>query len=226
MRAGEAGSNPASARDALSRLCRTYWFPLYAHVRRRGYSAHDAEDLTQAFFARILGARAVARADPSRGRFRTFILTALGHFLADEWDRARAEKRGGAREGVALDLAGAEERFAQVADPGLPPDRAFDREWALAVLRAALARLETEYREAGQAGLFAALQPTLTGARESQPYAELAARLGRSEAAIKVAVHRLRQRYRVRLRAEVADTVASDADAHAELRALLQALAR
>jgi RNA polymerase sigma-70 factor (ECF subfamily) len=226
LHAGRGGAEASSARDALARLCRTYWFPLYAHVRRKGFSAHDAEDLTQEFFARLLARQSIARADPARGRFRTFILTTLDHFLADEWDRAKAEKRGGTHELLSLDMADAEERFAHVTDPGAPPDQMFDREWALAVLRTVLAQLEEEYRAAGKADLFAALKPTLTGARDSQPYAELAARLGRNENAIKVAVHRLRQRYRAWLQAEVADTVASDDDANAEMRALLQALAR
>jgi RNA polymerase sigma-70 factor (ECF subfamily) len=123
-------------------------------------------------------------------------------------------------------MADAEERFAHVSDPGAAPDQMFDREWALAVLRTVLAQLEQEYRVAGKADLFAVLKPTLTGARDSEPYAEMAARLGRNENAVKVAVHRLRQRYRALLQAEVADTVASDDDANAEMRALLQALAR
>ena len=224
LQAGRAGTQPDSAHDALARLCRTYWFPLYAHVRRRGYSAHDAEDLTQEFFARLLARRSIALADPARGRFRAFILTALNHFLSDARDRVRAEKRGGGCEWLPLDLTGAEDRFAPMADAAAPPDQMFDREWALTVLGSVLARLEREYAEAGRAAVFAALKPTLTGTSESQPYAELAARLGRNENAVKVAVHRLRQRYRAMLRAEIADTVASDDDARAELRVLLQAL--
>lgn len=226
LHAGQAGSNAPQAHDALARLCRTYWFPLYAHVRRRGFSAHDAEDLTQEFFGRLLARQSIAQADPARGRFRAFILTALNHFLADEWDRSRAEKRGGAHEILSLDLADAEERFARVADSAASPDQMFDREWALTVLRTVLAQLEKEYARVGKADLFAVLKPTLTGARDSQPYAELAAQLGRNENAVKVAVHRLRQRYRALLQAEVADTVAADDDANAELRALLQALSR
>jgi RNA polymerase sigma factor (sigma-70 family) len=226
LHAGHAGSNASSARDALARLCRTYWFPLYAHVRRRGLSAHDAEDLTQEFFARLLARQSIAQADPARGRFRAFILTALNRFLIDEWERARTEKRGGTREFLPFDLADAEGRFAQVADPGASPDQMFDREWALAVLRNVLAQLESEYEAAGKADLFALLKPTLTGTRDSQPYAELAARLGRNENAVKVAVHRLRQRYRALLQAEITDTVATDNDANAEMRVLLQALAR
>ncbi len=226
LHAGRAGSQGSSAQDALARLCRTYWFPLYAHVRRRGFAAHDAEDLTQEFFARILARHSIAQADPARGRFRAFILTALNHFLADEWNRARAAKRGGACERLSLDMADAEDRFAQVADPAAPPDQMFDREWALAVLRTVLTELENEYAAAGRTELFALLKPTLTGTRDAQPYAELARQLGRNENAVKVAVHRLRQRYRTLLQAEIADTVATDDDANAEMRVLLQALAR
>lgn len=222
-----AGRSGPGAHDALSRLCRTYWFPLYAHARRRGLSAHDAEDMTQEFFARLLAREAIARADPARGRFRTFILTALDRFLTDEWHRARAAKRGGSSERISLDLSGAEDRFLQIADPGASPDRLFDREWALAALRTVLERLEREYAAAGKAAVFAVLKPTLTSPRDTLPYAELAAQLGRNENAVKVAVHRLRQRYRALLRAEIADTLAEgeDADADAELRLLLQALA-
>lgn len=226
LHAGQAGAKNTSAHDALARLCRTYWFPLYAHARRRGFAAHDAEDLTQDFFARLLARESIAQADPARGRFRTFILTALDHFLADARDRARAAKRGGGREILSLDMTEAEERFARIADPAAAPDQLFDREWALAVLRTVLARLEEEYAAAGKAELFAGLKSTLTGARESQPYGELAAQLGRSENAVRVAVHRLRQRYRALLQAEVADTVASDQEANAEMHLLLQALGR
>jgi RNA polymerase sigma factor (sigma-70 family) len=214
----------SEARAALAELCRTYWFPLYAHVRRRGRSAHDAQDLTQEFFARLLDGRIIARADPARGRFRTFILTALDHFLADEWDKAHTLKRGGATEVVSLDLATAEQRFELEAAPDTAPDRAFDRQWALALLDAVLARLEAEYRGAGKAALFDALRETLAGAREAQPYAELAARLGLSEGAVRVAVHRLRQRYRAHLQAEIANTVAAPDEVSDEMRHLLRVL--
>jgi RNA polymerase sigma-70 factor (ECF subfamily) len=212
------------ARAALTALCHTYWFPLYAHARRRGYSAHDAEDLTQEFFARLLARRSLAHADPGRGRFRTFMLTAMNHFLADEWSKARALKRGGEGRIFSFDSAEAESRYG-LADAGtMAPDRAFDREWALALLRSVLAQLEDEFARDGKAEVFAVLKPTLTGARDSVPYAEFARRLGRNENAVKVAVHRLRQRYRALLRAAIADTVASPDDAGAELRLLLEAL--
>lgn len=223
LHAGRADRTTA-ARDALARLCATYWFPLYAHVRRRGFAARDAEDLTQEFFARVLARQTLAQADPERGRFRAFIVTALNHFLADEWNRSRAAKRGGGAERLSLDLSDAEARFAQVADTAASPDQLFDREWALAVLRTVLAQLEAEYALAGRAEVFAILKPTLTGTREGQPYGELARQLGRNENAVKVAVHRLRQRYRALLQAEVGETVATAEEAKAELRTLLQAL--
>lgn len=224
LHAQREGAPASSAEAALTLLCRTYWFPLYAHVRRRGFSVHDAEDLTQEFLARTLARRTIAAADPARGRFRTFILTALDRFLADARDRARTLKRGGGHAHVSIDLADAEARFSALADPGAPPDRLFDREWALALLGVVLARLEGEYAAAGRAALFAALKPTLLGARTTQPYRELALRLGRSEEAVKIAVHRLRRRYRELLEAEVAETVATGEDIRDELRALRRAL--
>jgi RNA polymerase sigma factor (sigma-70 family) len=226
LRAGKPESHEFHAAEALARLCRTYWFPLYAHVRRRGFAARDAEDLTQEFFARLLARASFAHANPQRGRFRTFILTALDNFLADEWAKIHALKRGGGQHIIALDVADAEVRLALETDPTLAPDQAFDREWALALLRSVLEQLEDEYRRAGKADLFTLLKPTLTGARESQPYAELASLLGRNENAVKAAVHRLRQRYRALLRAEVAHTLLSPAQAGTELRLLLEALGR
>jgi RNA polymerase sigma-70 factor (ECF subfamily) len=224
LRAGRADT--PRARDALARLCRTYWYPLYAHVRRRGHGPHDAQDLTQEFFARLLAGSTLGRADPARGRFRAFILTALDHFLADEWDKARAQKRGGGTEVVSLDLAAAEQRFdLEPTDATAPPDKAFDRQWALALLETVLAQLDAEYRLSNKAALYAALRQTLTGARDAQPYSKLATRLGLSEGAVKVAVHRLRQRYRALLQAEIAHTVAAPADVPEEMRHLFRTLA-
>src|SRR6185295_16548410 len=157
LQAGRAGDDAVQAHDALARLCRTYWFPLYAHVRRRGVSAHDAEDLTQGFFARLLARDSIAHADPNRGRFRSFILTALNHYLVDEWARDRTAKRGGTHQVFSLDLAEAEQRFVAQADPAAAPDRAFDRAWAMSVLQAVLGQLEEEYRRTGKSSLFAAL---------------------------------------------------------------------
>lgn len=223
LRAGQ--HDDTAGEDALARLCRTYWYPLYAHVRRRGYAAHDANDLTQAFFARLLERRTVARADPTRGRFRSFMLSSLDHFLADERDRARAHKRGGGQGLVSIDALAAEERIRHEPVDARAPDRLFDRAWALALLDVVLARLAGEYQTTGREKLFESLSRTLLGSRETLPYAELALRLSLSEGAVKVAVHRLRKRYRALLEEEIAHTVDSPEEAREELRHLLAALA-
>jgi RNA polymerase sigma factor (sigma-70 family) len=224
LRAGRC--DQAEAGEALARLCRTYWFPVYVQVRRRGYSAHDAQDLTQGFFARLLEGDMIARADPSRGRFRSLVLTALKHFLTDEWEKTRAQKRGGGQSLVSIDADSAERRFhAEPIEQSAPPDQAFDRQWAVALLGEVLGQLEAEHRAAGKAHHFAVLKGALTGPRESQPYAQLARDLGTSESAIKIAVHRLRRRYRELLETEIAHTVASPEDAAAELNYLFRALA-
>jgi RNA polymerase sigma-70 factor (ECF subfamily) len=220
-----AGRNDtARARTALAKLCRTYWYPLYAYVRRRGHSPHDAQDLTQDFFAHLLEHQALAKADPARGRFRSFMLAVMKNFLASARDFANAQKRGGGVPLFSLDLALAEQRFAQEPADATAPDKLFDRQWALAMLDGVLARLEQEYRRENKGELFANLKDTLTGARATQPYAELAVRLGLSESAVKVTVHRLRLRYRALLQAEIAQTVATPADADAEMRHLLDSL--
>lgn len=213
-----------NARTALEQLCRTYWYPLYTHVRRHGHASHQAEDLIQEFFARLLEKQTLGLADPKRGRFRSFMLTALDHFLADERDRARALKRGGGAETLSLDLAAAERRYDLEPADGSAPDRAFDRQWAIALLETVLHRLEQEYQHAGKTALFAALKETLTGTRESQPYGKLAAQLGMNEGAVKVAVHRLRQRYRTCLQGEIAHTVSSPEEAGEEMRHLFRTL--
>lgn len=213
------------ARAALADLCRTYWFPLYAQVRRRGVSAHDAQDLTQAFFARLLENETLTHADPARGRFRSFVLTALKHFLNDEWARSRAQKRGGGVVPLSLDLETAEARLREQPSLEAAPDQAFDRAWALALLDAVLAKLEAEYRAAGKATQWSILKPALTGARGDQPYAAFAAQLGATEGAVKVAVHRLRRRYRELLETEIAHTVDSSAEVADELNHLFRALA-
>jgi len=220
------GSDTTGARDALARLCQTYWYPLYAYVRRRGNSAHDAQDLTQAFFAHVLERQTLAAADPERGRFRSFLLGAMNHFLINEWHRARAQKRGGGSQTLSLDLAAAEERFDLEPVDHLSPDKIFEKQWALTLLGEVLNRLEAEYQREGRGGLFAALQQTLMGSRESQPYSELAVKLGMNENAIKVAVHRLRRRYRELVRDEIAGTVARTRDIEEEMRHLFAALAQ
>jgi RNA polymerase sigma-70 factor (ECF subfamily) len=218
-------SDAALAQTALTRLCQTYWYPLYAYIRRRGYSTHDAQDLTQALFAHLLERRALASADPNRGRFRSFILTAANNFIAHEWEKARAQKRGGRLEILSLDLAAAEKRYDLEPVENSTPDKLFDKQWALALLEEVLNRLEVEYQRAGRAELFRALKQTLTGTRESQPYDLLATELGMSLGAVKVAVHRLRKRYRELLNIEITNTLADPEQAEEELRDLFAALA-
>lgn len=222
LRAGR--KDAAGAGEALARLCQTYWYPLYAQVRRRGYNAHDAQDLTQGFFARLIEEGTIARAAPERGRFRSFVLTTLKHYLTDEWEKTQTLKRGGGHQMVSFDADEAEQRFHAEAADTLAPDKAFDRQWAVVLLGEVLAQLEREHREAGKSAQFVVLKQALTGTRSGQPYVELAAKLGVTEGAVKVAVHRLRRRYRELLEAEIAHTVASPEEAAAELNHLFRAL--
>jgi RNA polymerase sigma factor (sigma-70 family) len=214
--------SPRSA-EALEKLCRAYWFPLYAYVRRVGHSAPDAEDLTQEFFARLLAKDYLRTADREQGRFRTFLLVALKRFLANEWDRAHAQKRGGFQTVVSIDQELAESRFAAEPFHTLQPDVLFERQWALTLLARTLARLQEEYTASGRASLFEQLQGCVARDESALPYAEIAARLNLTEAAIKMAVHRLRARYREILRAEIAETLASPEEADEELRQLFSA---
>jgi RNA polymerase sigma factor (sigma-70 family) len=218
-------SDTTRAQAALARLCQAYWYPLYAYVRRRGYDAPDAQDLTQEFFARLLAQNWLAQADRERGRFRTFLLTALSHFLANEWDRAHAQKRGGAVQIVPLQLDSAETRYGQEPADPTTPEQYFERRWALALLDEVLNRLRQEHVGTGTEGLFDALKPCLVGDRQAQPYAALAAKLGMTEGAVKVAVHRLRQRYRRLLREEIANTVATPEEVDEEMHHLFAVLA-
>lgn len=218
-------SDTAPARAALEKLCQAYWYPLYAYVRRRGYSPEDAQDLTQEFFARLLEGRWVERADQQRGKFRSFLLAALNHFLADEWDKARAQKRGGGIPALPLQFDTAETRYDREPADRTTPEQNYERRWALALLEEVLQRLANEYKQEGRAELFTALNPCLVGERTAQPYAELAAKLGVSEGAVKSAVHRLRQRYRQLLREEIAHTVSGPAEVDDELHHLFAVLA-
>jgi RNA polymerase sigma-70 factor (ECF subfamily) len=219
-------SDTTRAQSALTTLCRSYWYPLYTYVRRRGYSSHDAQDLTQEFFARLLEHNWLARASRERGRFRTFLLSALSHFLANEWDKARAQKRGGAVEFLPLQLNAAETRYgAEPPDP-VTPEQCYERRWALTLLDNVLLRLGAEYAEDQKGNLFGALKPCLVGERQAQPYSVLGSKLGMSEGAVKVAVHRLRQRYREILKDEIAQTVSVPEEVEEEMRYLMAVLAR
>ena len=213
------------ARTALAELCQIYWYPLYAFVRRRGHTPHEAEDLTQSFFALLLEKRWLDDVDRDRGRFRAFLLAAIKHFLANERDKALAQKRGGGQALISLDAGDAEARYRrEPADP-LTPEKLFARRWAETLLAQVLSGLEDEFAAAGRAAQFAALKPFLTVERGAISHAEAAARLGTTEAAAKVAVHRLRRRYRDRLRAEIAQTVTGPEEVDEELRALFSAFA-
>jgi RNA polymerase sigma factor (sigma-70 family) len=211
------------ARAALETLCRAYWYPLYVYARRKGHAAEDAADLVQGFFASLLERRAVGRADRERGRFRSFLLASMDHFIANEWRRATAQKRGGGAVMVGLDFDDGERRYDLEPSHHLTPDRVYERRWALTLIDAAMARLRDEYEARGRGDLFAELAGLISGERD-EAYAGVAGRLGMSEGAVKVAVHRLRKRCRELLRDEVAQTVAGEADVDDELRHLLDAV--
>ncbi len=218
--AGEAAGAVRS--QALADLCRLYWYPVYAHVRRRTQDQHKAEDLTQAFFARLLEKNDIAAADPARGRFRTFLLSACQHFLANQHDHDTAAKRGGGVQPLPIDFRLGEERFTREPADRVTPEAEFERRWAMTLLDQTLGELRAEYAEGGKAKLFDALKGTLTG--DGVAYRELGVKLGLTEGAVKVAVHRLRQRYRDKLRAVIAETVDAPADVDDEIRDLFAAL--
>lgn len=219
-----AKPNSPLAIEALDQLCHTYWYPLYAWIRRQGHPPHDAKDLIQGFFARFLEKQDIADVDPARGRFRSFLLAALKHYIANQRDRDRAWKRGGRQHFVPLDPELAESRYS--TEPILPADETYDRRWALTVLEQVMTRLRAEFRDRGKEPLFDQLKACLTGDRTNQPYAALATQLGLTESAIKVSVHRLRNRYRELLRDEIAQTVGSSSSVEVELSHLMQILRR
>lgn len=216
-----AASDPARARAALERLCTAYWRPLYAYARRRGADPHRAADLVQSFFAELLEKGWAADADPARGRFRTFLLTAFKRSCADEHERANAQKRGGGRAVFSLDVDDGESSYRAEAARDLEPDRAFERRWALTILARALDRTRREFEAAGRAEPFAALVPFIGGAGDARPYAEIAESLRMTEGAVKIAVHRLRARYREHLRDEIRSTVRDASAVDDEIRHLL-----
>jgi RNA polymerase sigma-70 factor (ECF subfamily) len=216
-----AGGASTGAQAALSNLCGAYWYPLYAFIRRQGHTAHDAQDLTQEFFARLLEKGWLDGVARERGRFRTWLLAALEHFLINEWHRARTQKRGGGAILLSLDDDAEARYLREPADP-MTAEKLFDRRWALTLLDRVLARLGGELADAGKAAQFEALKFCLGGERHA--YAEVARTLGMSEGAVKVAAHRLRERYRALIRAEIAETVATAEEVDGELRDLFAAL--
>jgi DNA-directed RNA polymerase specialized sigma24 family protein len=215
-----------AAREALAELCSSYWYPLYAFVRRKGHPPDQAADLVQGTFLTLLDRDGLAAVAPDRGRFRSFLMAACSYHPADCRDRDRAAKRGGGAMPISIDRALAEGRYSAEPVDELTPERLFDRRWATSLLDQALARLEAESITLGKAALVSHLLPTLTGGRSEVPFAAIAAELGMTEGSIKMAASRLRKRYGEILREEIARTVADPADVEDEVRALFAALAR
>ncbi|HUE71125.1 MAG TPA: sigma-70 family RNA polymerase sigma factor [Pirellulaceae bacterium] len=217
------GDSPQS-HSALAELCSRYWYPVYAFLRRRGSSPEDASDLTQGFFTILLEKEYLDDVDRQKGRFRTFLLTAASRFASKDYEREHAQKRGGGRKLVSLDVSEGECRYQHEPADDWTPEKIFARRWALTILDGALARLRKDHEESGRTSLFEALKTYLTGDSGAPPLAEVARRLSMTEGAVKVAVHRLRERYRQALREEIGQTVAAPADVEDELKALSAAL--
>jgi RNA polymerase sigma-70 factor (ECF subfamily) len=217
-------SSAPGAQAALETLCRTYWYPLYVYVRRQGNSPENAQDLTQEFFARLLAKKYMRLADPDRGKFRAFLLKSLKHFLVNEWEKARTQKRGGGQCVIPLDAEIAESRYAAEPAQGLTLDQAYEKRWAATLIEAVLGRLRESYAAAGQLATFETLKGFTWGDHTTLSYAEAARQSGLTEGAVKAAVHRLRGRYRDLLRAEIAKTVATPDEVDEELRHLIEVL--
>jgi RNA polymerase sigma-70 factor (ECF subfamily) len=217
-------SSPQSA-DALSQLCQTYWYPIYAFIRRQGHTHEPAQDLAQEFFARMLEKHYIQDVGPEKGKFRTFLMVCLKRFLANEWDRATAQKRGGGRAHLPIDFESAQSRYSLEPAHEMTAQKIFDRRWALTVLERTIAGLSEDFQRAGKQQHFDALNVYLLGESGAPPYVEIAKRLNTTEGAIKVAVHRLRDRYRHRLRQEIAQTVSAEEEIDQEIKDLFAALA-
>ncbi len=217
-------SDDQRSHEALTRLCQTYWYPLYAFVRRQGYGAEDAKDLTQGFFAHLLEHHGLGKLERAKGKFRSFLLASMRHFLADERARAHAHKRGGGHAPIPLDAASAEKRYGLEAPDYASPDKLFDRSWALTLMEQVLGQLRAEQEAAGKLKQFALLQDCLMGEPDAPRFLELAAQLGVSEAAAKMTVSRLRRRYRDLLRQEIAHTVNTQTEVEEEIQDLFAAL--
>jgi RNA polymerase sigma-70 factor (ECF subfamily) len=221
----EAAQGPSTrSRDALATLCRAYWFPLYAFLRRQGKSPHDAQDLTQAFLLHLVEKRTLTRAQPDKGRFRSFLLASLQYFIADERDKQNAKKRGGGATFISLDNQDAEERYVAEPAHNLDPAKLFERRWATTLIERTLARLESEFAEPSRKARFEQLQIFLLGEPKTLSYAQVGQRLGIREGAVKVAVLRLRQRFRELLRLEIASTVATEDEIEEEMQHLFATL--
>jgi RNA polymerase sigma-70 factor (ECF subfamily) len=222
LAAGQAGSSASS--EALERLCRTYWYPLYVFVRRQGHDTHDAEDLLQTFLARFLEKNFLMDVDRSKGRFRSLLLAALKHFLANEWDKVNAQKRGGQVQFLSLEHEAAENRYWEEPASEVTPETLYEQRWACVLLERVMQRLAEDFAAAGKGGFFEALKAFLVGESHSETYAELASKFGVSEAALKMKVQRMRHRYQRLLREEIARTVASPEEVEDEIRYLFRVL--
>ena len=223
---GAQTSNPARAQAALESLCQTYWYPLYSYVRRKGYSAHDAEDLTQGFFERLLARDFLENVGKEKGRFRSFLLASMNYFLRDEYARIQRKKRGGGQRLISLDQSTAEERYHLEPVDQLTPEHLFEKQWILTLLEKVLSVLRSQYVAQDKADLFDELKVVLTLGKAAPPFAKLSKQLGMSETATRMAASRLRQRYREQLRAEIAETVARPEEIDGELQHLFAALGR
>lgn len=221
LAAGNRSSRQADV--ALEELCRTYWYPLYVYVRRQTSTREDAEDLTQAFFARFLEKNYLEGLDSEKGRFRAFLLAALKHFLANEWDRASRQKRGGGQTALSLDWQDADTRYQIDPADNLSPDKLYDRAWAVTLLEQVIGRLREESAAEGKSGLFEQLKPFLTVGKSAIPYPQAAVALAMNESAVRVAVHRLRRRYRELLRDQIGQTLSDPAQVEEEMRTLFSA---
>jgi RNA polymerase sigma-70 factor (ECF subfamily) len=221
---GAARRDSPEALGALDKLCRTYWYPIYVFVRRKGYTSHEAEDLTQEFFARLIHGRDLEMVRREKGRFRSYLLVSLKHFLVNEWKRGQTQKRGGGQKLVPLDLALAENLYSAEAGAAQTPENAFERRWAFTLLETVLGRLQTEYADSDRGKLFNALRDYLSSETPPRSQEAIAMELRISEGAVKQAVHRLRRRYRELLREEIAHTVATAGDVEDELRHLIALL--
>jgi len=219
-----AGRADAGSAEALAELCGRYWYPIYAYVRRRTGDVTQAQDATQEFFAKLLEKGIVALASPARGRFRSFLLTAMRNFLADEGKKARAAKRGGTLTVLSLDFESGESKFRLEPADTQTPERIFEREWTLELLAQVMQRLRSEYTESGKVEQFEILEPLIAGPRDDESYSTAAVRLNTSEANVRQLASRLRKRYRELLREEVAQTVANPGEVEEELRGLLKSL--
>ena len=221
---GARDTESSEAAEALANLCRTYWHPLYAYIRRRGLSPSDAQDLTQEFFYRLLDRHYLNQIDPAKGKFRSFLLVAVNHLLANEWDRARTIRRGGRIHFVPFDAALAEEQFAEEPSTGMTAETVFERQWALALLKQVTDTLAAEFTAEGRAEQFDQLKGFLIDDKRSVSWAEQARTLGTTEGALKMSVQRLRQRFGRVLREQIARTVATPEEVEEEIRAVLRAL--